>query len=229
MNDHWDRPLLVTGLPRSGTSLVAGLLAESGVWVGRTVPGGPPNPRGFFEHVVLREEIDKGLLRALGCDPLGVTSLPPMTLPPVDNLRETVHRVLAREGYDGHRPWLFKDAKLTLLWPLWAQAFPRARWLIVRRAREDVIRSCLRTHFMAQHGLDERQWQRWAEAYEQRLGQLRRRVCWWREIWPQRLVRGDFQALELLVRELGLPPRPARWARFVLPDSWHAQNPKTAG
>ncbi len=224
--DHWDRPILVTGLPRSGTSLVAGLLAESGAWVGRTVPGGPPNPRGFFEHVALREGVNKGILRALGADPLGVRRLPaPDELLPVDNLRETVHRILREEGYDGTRPWLFKDAKLTLLWPLWAQAFPQARWVIVERPLDDVIRSCQRTHFMAQHGLGEAQWRDWAEAYLRRLQALRAGVAWWRSLDSHSLARGATAPFTTLAEALGLRPDPARIRAFILPESWHATKP----
>lgn len=225
-SDHWDRPILVTGLPRSGTSLVAGLLAESGAWVGRTVPGGPPNPRGFFENVALRDGIDKGILRALGMDPLGVRRLPaPDELLPVDNLRETVHCILRDEGYDGSRPWLFKDAKLTLLWPLWAQAFPQARWVIVQRPVDDVIRSCQRTPFMAQHGLGEAQWRDWAEAYLRRLQALRAGVAWWREIASHPLVQGDTAPFITLTEALGLAPDATRIRAFILPESWHATKP----
>ncbi len=220
--DYWDRPILVTGLPRSGTSLIAGLLAESGAWVGKTVPGGPPNPRGFFEHIALREGVVKSILRVLECDPLGVRRLPELdTLPPVDNLRETVHQLLRREGYDGRRPWLFKDAKLTLLWPQWAAAFPQARWVIVRRDIEAVIDSCLRTHFMAWHGLDRHRWRQWAEAYLERLRRLKASVPWAREIHPHTLVAGDWSPFLGLAETLGLEPEPQRLHRFLLPERWH--------
>ncbi len=220
--DYWDRPILVTGLPRSGTSLIAGLLGQCGVWLGRTVPGGPPNPRGFFEHIALREGVVKGILRALNCDPLGVARLPPQEgLLPVDNLREMVHQLLRREGYDGSRPWLFKDAKLTLLWPQWVAAFPQARWVIVRRDTEAVIDSCLRTHFMAWHGLDRSQWRAWAESYQTRLQRLTASVPWWREIHPHRLVHGDWRPFLSLAHALGLQASPTQLQDFLLPESWH--------
>ena len=71
-----DRPILVTGLPRSGTSIVAGSLKRCGAWLGRTVGRGHSNPKGFFENRTLREQVNKGILEALGSDPLGVSSLP---------------------------------------------------------------------------------------------------------------------------------------------------------
>ena len=45
----FSRPIFVVGLPRSGTSLVAGLLEEFGAWTGETVPGTGENPNGFLK------------------------------------------------------------------------------------------------------------------------------------------------------------------------------------
>ena len=75
----FDAPVFVTGLPRSGTSMVAGLLGLSGLWLGHTVPGGQENIRGFFENVILRERVQKEILRQGRFDPLGVQRLPPPT------------------------------------------------------------------------------------------------------------------------------------------------------
>ena len=58
-------PLLITGAPRSGTSLIAGLLHQMGMWTGHTVEGAPTNPRGFFENWGIREMIIKRQLAQL--------------------------------------------------------------------------------------------------------------------------------------------------------------------
>ena len=58
--------------------MVAGILANCGVWTGRTVRGDKNNPKGFFENIFIREQVIKGMLRSSGCDPLGVTKLPPL-------------------------------------------------------------------------------------------------------------------------------------------------------
>lgn len=77
LNTHFERPIFVLGLPRSGTSLVAGLLGRCGVWTGTTVPGGPENRHGFYEHELLREKVVKQILSRAGFDPLGSEPLPP--------------------------------------------------------------------------------------------------------------------------------------------------------
>ena len=70
-------PIFITGVPRSGTSMTAGISAELGVFTGATVPPGVSNPKGFFENVEIRESVLKGILKASHFCPLGVKSLPP--------------------------------------------------------------------------------------------------------------------------------------------------------
>lgn len=43
--------LLVLGGHRCGTSMAAGLLAPHGVFLGRTLPAGRHNPKGYFGHI----------------------------------------------------------------------------------------------------------------------------------------------------------------------------------
>ena len=45
-------PILITGLPRSGTSLTAGCLHACGAWVGDTV-------KGLYENEAVREKVVK--------------------------------------------------------------------------------------------------------------------------------------------------------------------------
>ena len=82
MNEkYFKKPILITGLPRSGTSLAAGILSLCGVWSGTTVTGTKDNIKGFYEHVGLREHVNKELLRRLKCDPLArISHRPPASL-----------------------------------------------------------------------------------------------------------------------------------------------------
>ncbi len=201
-----------------------------GLWLGPTVPGGDnANPKGFFENAELREEINKGMLLDFGCDPLGVGKLPELQdLRSVPALKQRVLGIIARQGYDGGAPWGFKDAKLSLLWPLWRDHFPAARWLIVKRPRELVIKSCLKTHFMRQHSTDPAFWERFCDAYEARLTALKSAEagCW--EIDADALVQGDLAPLRALVEKLGLAWREEAVSDFVEPRYWGDNNPGTA-
>ena len=222
MTGSFDSPIFVTGVPRSGTSLVAGALGMGGAWLGRTVPGNQFNPQGFFEHSMIREKVVKPLLQGLQCDPLGVQRLPVLAqLPRVDNLRAICRSLLEAEGYSDGARWLYKDAKLSLLWPLFADAFSGAHWVIVRRKSDDIVRSCIRTDFMAQHSSDENLWIKWVEHYNQRLELLLSSGNDCSEIWPQHLVQGDFSTLEQLMSRLGLDWDEQRIREFILPGAWH--------
>lgn len=217
------KPIFVLGVPRSGTSLVAGALGRCGAWLGATVPPEQStNPKGFFEHVALRETVNKRLLHAMGCDVAGVGKLPDLKrVKAMPGFDQQVLELIEREGYTGEQPWLFKDAKLTLLWPVYRAAFPKARWVIVKRTKKEIIRSCQQAYFMAQHSTDARFWRKWISEYLNRLEQLKKSRVWWREIWPQELITGGLEPLQQLVDELGLQWNEAAVSEFIAPAHWH--------
>ena len=226
----FDTPLFILGMPRSGTSMITGLLGEMGLWLGPTVSGGYDNPKGFFENTVLREKVIKNILTALNCDPLGVQKLPNLSaLPRVPALKDTVFDILRRQGYEGQQPWGFKDAKLTLIWPLWHEGFPEARWLIVSRPRELVIKSCLKTHFMRQHSADPAFWDRFFDAYEARLQALRESGCTVWDIDASDVFHGNWSQLKTLVESLGLTWNERIMSEFIDPAYWGDRNKGTAG
>lgn len=219
----FDAPVFVTGLPRSGTSMVMGLLGLCGLWLGHTVPGGKENLRGFFENVILRERVQKEILRQGRFDPFGVQRLPPAAWHPiVKNLREVVGAALAAQQYDGRQIWGFKDAKLTLTWRLWHEHFPQARWIIVRRSNDEIVASCLRTSFMKQHSSDPAFWRQFVADYLERLVALQRVVGWGRVIEAGDVAAARFDALEHLVSELGLGWQRDSARAFVAPEYWNA-------
>ncbi len=224
MNDKFlKKPILVTGLPRSGTSLTAGLLSLCGAWTGTTVEGTKDNIKGFFEHVGLRETVNKGLLIDLKCDPLGVRNLPPTEgLPPVPDFKEVVSNIVLADGYDGKQPWLFKDAKMLLLFPYYKEHFPNATWVIVKRKREDVIDSCLRTGFMRQHTEDLAYWDAWAQEYERRIELLKESGVKYHEIWASDLFNSERrEVLRKLVKKLKLKWNENKVQDFIEPKVWH--------
>ncbi len=221
--NHFDSPIFVLGLPRSGTSLVAGALKICGAWLGDTVPGGgEENPKGFFENIYLREQINKKILGALQVDPLGVQSLPELnSLPPVEGLEELIKKGLLEDGYDFTQPWLFKDAKLTLLWPLYLKVFPKAHWVIVRREDEHIISSCLNTSFMKKQSIDPKFWKKWIDEYLTRLDALKQSNCTCSEIWAPSIIDGDLTELKKICHTLGLTWDNNALKEFVTPTYWH--------
>ncbi|WP_317931645.1 sulfotransferase [Halioxenophilus sp. WMMB6] len=219
--NFFSAPIFVTGLPRSGTSMVAGCLHLCGAWVGTTVAGGVGNPRGFFENQYLREQLTKPILTSLGCDPLGVKSLPEFQqVPRAQGLLNAFEQLLTKDGYRGQQPWLYKDAKMTLLWPIYQQVFPEARWVIVRRNPDDIIDSCLRTHFMAHHSPKRQFWQDFVDQYQLRLMGLKNSAAQVFEISADNLITGNSGELLSLANALELTPDAARVGEFIAPELW---------
>ncbi len=220
-----DSPIFIAGAPRSGTSLTAGLIKLSGAWFGATGEGRPGNPKGFFENVKLKSELKK-VLGNLHVDKRGLQPLPSATrrdlaLPP--SFRSSVYQTLGRCGYHrgSPKPWAFKDPKLTLTWPEWNYIFPGARWILVRRDPETIIRSCRRSSgiFGKIQG-----WEKVIEGYIKHLEQIKLKPgLWWREVWPATLVanpvaRSSFRSL---IEELGLQWHPKEIDKFIEPSYWH--------
>lgn len=164
MND----PIFILGAARSGTSMVAGAVMKCGVFHGEVVSDVKENRR-------LRENVIKPILKyRFNCDPLGVRMLPPiedvMKADPQD-LKELVSKELEADGYVGG-PWMFKDCKLALLWPLFAKVYPNAKWVYVYRDRDEIIDSILRTPFMSIHSKDPSFWHEWIWQYWMRINRL---------------------------------------------------------
>lgn len=228
MQDYFNSPIFVLGLPRSGTSMVAGAIGICGAWTGSTVPGGSPaNPKGFFEHAVIREQVTKQVLIRLGYGPLGVRNLPPVDLQvEIPGLADTIRQVVEADGYANNMPWLYKDAKLTLLWPIFKKAFPRATWVVVRRDEEGFIDSCLRTGFMNQHARDRAFWKKFSDEYCVRIDALNNSDASVLEISSPDIIKGNFEPLEQLVSSLGLEYREAELKAFISPAYWHGDTGK---
>lgn len=203
-------PILITGIPRSGTSMVAGTLAQCGAWTGTTV-------EGFYEHAGIREHIVKFILRGMGVDPLGVKTLP--TVPATAEMRglaDYIKNLLATDEYKGER-WLYKGCKMALLWPFFTKAFPEAQWVIVRRPREEIIASCLRAPFMNAHSDNPYFWEDWCAEYDRRLADLLN-AC------PSAIVvecgrwSTDADYVEEIVKSLGLTYNEERAKEWINPD-----------
>jgi len=224
--DYFNTPIFVLGLPRSGTSMISGSLGLCGAWTGSTVPGGgPANPKGFFEHTAIRELVTKRILSDLGCDPLGVRKLPPIDIQiEAIGLADIIKNILEKDGYKHDKPWLLKDAKLTLIWPIYKRAFPHATWLVVRRDEEGFINSCLRTNFMNQHSQSRDFWKNFAEEYRVRINALKDSGANVLEISSPEVINGKFDHLREVVSRLGLTFRENEVKEFISPDYWHGSS-----
>lgn len=146
-------PVLVIGMHRSGTSLVARLLEEAGLFIGREQLAGHSEARFFldlhdwlFTTAGAAWDHPKGLEDLLGDD----------------DMIELAHRYvdqrlrsLAARSFTGWRqwrpaglhglstPWGWKEPRTTLAMPLWERAFPALAVIHVTRHGVDVANSLM--------------------------------------------------------------------------------------
>lgn len=140
-------PLVITGMPRSGTSALARLLATAGLQLGdELMPPSEANRLGFYEDVEFYELNRELLAAALAGEP----ELQPRwayaeraDLARIDGLREKAEQLVARRMARGHA-WGFKDPRATMLLDLYDAIAPGARYLFPYRPPWEVLDSLMR-------------------------------------------------------------------------------------
>lgn len=149
-------PTIIVGMHRSGTTILARLLSDLGLFIGTRTSG--PSEALFF----LR--LNRWLLREAST--AWDRPEPARLLWEHDEVRELVGRWLERIldspraamflGWRRYlrlggitaldRPWGWKDPRTTILLPLWLDRFPDARIVSIRRHGVDVADSLYRRH-----------------------------------------------------------------------------------
>jgi len=226
-------PILITGIPRSGTSIIAAALNMCGAF------GGSMSKRGMYSNDILREEVMKEYFTSIHADLLGQFPLPVVNNLSIPiNWKQRIEQVMISDGYEKGK-WMYKDSRMSLMWPVWNHAFPDAKWLIVRRRTGDIVNSCVRTNFMsafrsvenqkAVNATSEREgWLWWVHQYEQRFVEMITEGLDCKIIWPQQMVHGDYKQMYQTLEWLGLP-----WKSDVLglidPLLWHTRKKEKEG
>lgn len=213
-------PIIVTGCPRSGTSLTCGLINQAGAFGGEMRGPTNHNKKGMYENrgVV---QIFKNYLHSNGYDPKAQSILPgPDTAPDYPDLRRDVESIMKRDGYKGG-PWFFKTVKGCHFWPVIVSAFPQATWIIVERPRDQVVRSLLKTPFMKAYDTWE-QWEEYVKTHERRFDEIERNVANCFRVNSNRIVNGQYIEVRTVIKMLGLEWDEAKVNEFVEPTFWTA-------
>jgi len=233
MDSKMPSPIFITGAARSGTSMIAGAIHICGAWKGTTAGATIHNKRGMFENSEIRNQIMKPYLRSIGMDPMGQYPLPDIAKIsiPVD-WRVRVENIMSEQGYKSG-PWMFKGAKMCLMWPIWHYAFPNAKWIIVRRRSGDIATSCCKTGFMRAFRNEAIQksvgvknerdgWLWWINQHLERFREMINEGLNCKVVWPERMVGGDYQQVMETIEWLGL-----KWnsdvLSFIDPKLWKAR------
>ena len=196
-------PILITGCARSGTSLVAGIINEAGAKGGSiNLDGNEYNPTGYYENHAIIQTVDKQILKSRGFDLMGQKKLPGEDFPVVD-IRDKVFSVIASQGVSSADTWFFKDAKLLLLFRSYTKSFPGSKIVIVRRQKEGIINSCMRTPFMSGRKT-EYEWLEWVNHHIMLMAALKSSFSKVHEIWYEDLINGNLNPIKELIQWLGL-------------------------
>lgn len=113
--------LIILGMHRSGTSVLARLLNLMGVYFGPegiSTGANKENPKGFWERRDVRV-LNDYVLHSIDCDWDRVLGFDASKLPDAvasDFTKRASRLVLEM---DAHRPWLLKEPRLCLLLPMW--------------------------------------------------------------------------------------------------------------
>lgn len=138
--------ICVTGMHRTGTSLVAGLLHRHGLWLGDEadmMQANPYNPDGYFENNRL-VEINDAILAVFG----GSWNSPPNFPaawpddPRLLHIKEDARAM--GERLDGRRPWGFKDPRTALTLPFWRSVWGHLVVVVTLRNPLETARSLSR-------------------------------------------------------------------------------------
>ncbi len=206
--------IFICGAARSGTSLTTKILQAHGLYLGST-----EQVNELYEHVGIRQTVLKPMLTKVGADPLGQGPLPNMAkFKPDPHLRRIVesHYAVGREIL-----WGYKDAKLSLTWPMWHAAFPEAKWIIVRRETDAIIDSCLRTHFMRRYGTDRDKWAAWVEFHLCQFASMKMMDLNVIEVWPAQYIDA-YDYFAPVAEFCGFEPDAEKVCNAVNPKLWRS-------
>ncbi|MGK7911919.1 MAG: glycosyltransferase [Synechococcus sp.] len=138
--------LIVLGMHRSGTSCVTRILSLMGAYCGQPsmlTGANDENPKGFFERRDIRQICDR-LLHSTGADWWKVSDFSVKNIP--NEVIEECHDVFqaALTDLNSHLPWVIKEPRLCLLFPIFRQWLTDPICIHVHRNPLEVARS-LRT------------------------------------------------------------------------------------
>jgi len=113
--------LIVLGMHRSGTSVLARMLNLMGAFFGSegtSTGANKENPKGFWERRDVRM-LNDDVLFSIGCDWNRISALDLSRISPAmqRDFEARAFRIVL--DLDAHRPWLLKEPRLCLLLPLW--------------------------------------------------------------------------------------------------------------
>lgn len=225
--------VLVVGMHRSGTSLVARGLHAMGANLGSRIDTAPhpANPHGHWEHADVWQAQERLLIRFGREWHSSPGPLPARWLEWPD-ARATIDRfvAIAAEELAAHGHWLVKDPRSSLLIPLWREVARRAgvelRILWIVRPAEDVAASLFSRNGMPSE-LAVKIWNIHQRSIDRDVAGLAVQTVHHDDVLREPLVA--FTAMGTLCGISDAADRASAAAAFVDPRLWHHRSLEQAG
>lgn len=138
--------VVVLGMHRSGTSLVARALEIYGISTGSNLlTGGAENPKGFFEARDILQ-LNKDILSALNSrwDYLHCQEIVTLSQDKIEAFEQRAYHIIEKD-FSGTKLWGFKEPRTLRLMPFWTNFFNRyeinTKCIIVTRNPDDIVES----------------------------------------------------------------------------------------
>lgn len=190
-------PVVILGMPRSGSSMVAGLFAEHGCWYGRCRAGDKMNPKGYYENLDIKDWMIRNHGRLAQTTQMARRGKP---------LRPFVKGLL--KGHEG--PWIAKHSAMYLM--AWWEFRPT--FVCVRRSVKGIMGSNSECGYLGTK--DPHDMRTIIDAHHSAMD-LSSGV----NVYTDALVAGDYESLYLAMKTAGLNMDESKVRGFVDPEHWH--------
>lgn len=152
MSNHRTKPIIILGMHRSGTSCLAGILQQAGLYLGDVSTSNKYNVKGNRENPEVMK-LNNDLLQYNNGDwdsPTEKVNWNESHLAKIDKL------INQFENNYPNKHWGFKDPRILLTFPFWDNAFPNSILIGTIRNPIDVAHSLHRrdSNYSIQKGLD---------------------------------------------------------------------------
>jgi len=136
--NYLDRPILLTMVGRSGSSMIAGIFAVHKVWTGRSKPANSNNAKGYFENIDIKRELQSDGKYFNHCKEYD------------DEFAHKIRRIIHDQGYK-EGPWMMKfGASYHKMW----QDFDPF-WIKIKRNPEAIHESFRRANMLSAYSDDD--------------------------------------------------------------------------
>lgn len=216
--------IIITGMHRSGTSMIAGVLQICGLYLGSNLLGPmKSNAKGHFEDRGFLQ-INEEILKANG----GRWNKPPRLVSmPGEAYLKKMRAFIA--GFPRTRPVGWKDPRACLTLEVWKQAIEpeELKVILVSRPVDEIAASLKKRNGMGYATAETLHFQ-YQKAAIQALD--RNKIKWQPAYYPEIMTHGK-KALKPILKFIGLEFEPedrltAEILDFIDPDLWHHKSNK---